>query len=73
MKDKIESDFGGPLTWERMDDKITCRIKSQLDGVSYFEESDWKKMNEFLIDVSVRMEKAFKEPIKKLNNYWKNK
>jgi hypothetical protein len=73
MKDKIENDFGGQLTWERMDEKVTCRIKAQLDGVSYFEESDWKKMNEFLIDVSVRMERAFKEPIRKLNNYWKNK
>ena len=46
---------------------------AQLDGVSYFEESDWIKMNEYLIDVSVRMEKAFREPIKKLNNYMKNK
>lgn len=73
MKDKIENDFGGQLTWERMDDKVTCRVKAQLDGVSYFEESDWKKMNEFLIDVSVRMERAFKEPIRQLNNYWKNK
>lgn len=73
MKDKIENDFEGQLTWERMDEKVTCRIKAQLDGVSYFEESDWKKMNDFLIDVSVRMERAFKEPIKKLNNYWKKK
>jgi len=73
MKDKIEEDFGGQLEWERMDDNVTSRIKKQLDGVSYFEESDWNKMNEFLIDVSVRMEKAFKESIKKLNNYWKNK
>lgn len=73
MKDKIEQDFGGQFEWERMDDNITSRIKNQLDGVSYFEETDWKKMNEFLIDVSVRMEKSFKEPIKKLTNYWKNK
>lgn len=73
MKDKIEQDFGGQLTWERMEEKVTCRIKAQLDGVDYFEESDWKKMNEFLIDVAVRMEKAFQEPIRKLNNYWKNK
>ncbi|MDD2965354.1 MAG: DUF4268 domain-containing protein [Bacteroidales bacterium] len=73
MKDKIEADFGGQFEWERMDDNITSRIKKQLDGVSYFEESDWGKMNEFLIDISVRMEKAFKEPIKKLSNNWKNK
>jgi len=73
MKDKIESDFGGELEWERMDDKITSRIKVQLDGVNYFEENDWKKITDFLVDVSVRMEKAFKEPIKKLNQDWKNK
>lgn len=73
MKEKIEKDFEGELTWERMDENVTCRIKTQLDGVNYFEETDWNKMNEFLIDTSVRMEKAFKEPIKKLNNYWKNK
>jgi len=56
-----------------MDDKITSRIKVQLDGVNYFEENDWKKITDFLVDVSVRMEKAFKEPIKKLNQDWKNK
>jgi hypothetical protein len=73
MKESIEKDFGNYLIWERMDDKVTSRIKSQLDGVSYFEENDWIVMIEFLIDVSLRMERAFKEPIKKLNNFWKNK
>jgi hypothetical protein len=73
MRDKIENDFGEKLIWERMDEKVTCRIKAQLDEVSYFEENDWKKMNKFLIDVSVKMERAFKDPIRKLNNYWKNK
>lgn len=54
-----------------MDEKVTCRIKSELTGVSYFKEADWGKMNQFLIDTSVRMEQAFKEPIKKLSNYLK--
>lgn len=63
MKEKIEVDFGGRLEWERMDDNITSRIKAQLDGVSYFEEDDWKKMNQFLIDISVRMDKAFRDPV----------
>jgi hypothetical protein len=30
-------------------------------------------MNKFLIDISVRMEKAFRDPIKKLSSEWKNK
>lgn len=73
MKDKIESDFGGELIWERMDENVTCRIKHQLDGVNYFESAEHERMNNFMIDSSVRMEKAFKEPIKKLNNYSKRK
>jgi len=66
QKDKIEQDFGGPLVWERMDDKVTCRIKYQLDGVSVFEESDYPKMIDFLIDGMDRMRKAFVGPIQKL-------
>lgn len=54
-----------------MDDNITSRIKAEHTGVSYFEEKDWDKMNEFLIDTSVRMERAFKDPIRKLNNQLK--
>ncbi len=73
QKGKIEDAFVGKLTWERMSEKVTSRIKSELSDVSYFEENDWEKMNKFLIDTSVRMEKAFKEPIRKLNNKLKNK
>lgn len=73
MKDQIETDFGAELTWERMDENVTCRIKYQHDGVSYFEEDDWDEINEYLVDTSVRMENAFKEPIRKLNIYSKRR
>lgn len=66
QKDQIEKDFGYPLIWERMDEKITSRIKWQLDGVSVYEESDYNKMIEFLIDGMERMRKAFVGPIKNL-------
>lgn len=66
QKNQIEKDFGDSLIWERMDDKITCRIKWQLDGVSVFEEMDYPKMNDFMIDGLERMKKAFSEPIKNL-------
>jgi len=73
IKDKIENVAEKELIWERMDDNKTSRIKLELLGVSYFEEKDWEKMIDFLIDASVRMEKAFREPIKILNNKLKNK
>lgn len=68
-KEQIEKDFGAQLDWDRMDDKVTCRIKWQLDGVSIFDEADHKKMNDFLIDGLERMKKAFTEPIKNAPNF----
>jgi len=73
MKDKIENDFGSTLIWERMDDKVTCRIKHEITGVSYFNESDWDKMISFLIDTTVKMDAAMKEPMKKLNLHLKGR
>lgn len=73
QKDKIESSVGTELEWERMDENVTSRIKLELSGVSYFEKEDWHKMIDFLIDSAEKMETAFREPIKKLNNKLKNK
>jgi hypothetical protein len=66
QKDQIEKNFGAPLIWERMNEKITSRVKWQLDGVSVFDEADYKKMNEFLIDGLTRLRKAFIEEVKGL-------
>ena len=73
MKDSIEADFGNALEWARMDDKVTCRIKSELRDVSCFDPEDWNKMIKHLIDSSIKLENAFKEPIKRLNKYIKSK
>lgn len=72
-KEQIEKDFGAPLIWERMDEKVSCRIKSQLDEVSVYEKEKWDEMVEFLIDASERMVKAFKTPVKQLNQKVKSK
>lgn len=72
-KEQIDKDFGGTLIWERNDDKITSRIKSQLDGVSLYEKEDWPKMINFMIDSAERMEQAFKKPIRQLNDRIKRK
>lgn len=73
MKEQIEQNFGQSLEWERMDEKVSCRIKYEKQGVSYFEENDWQTMIDFLIDAAERMEKAFRNPIKKMNQFVKNK
>ena len=72
MKDKIETAFGNELIWERKDDKVTCRIKSEQTGVNVFDKDDWSKMIKFLVNASERMYKAFRNPVKKLNEYSKS-
>lgn len=66
-KEEIEQAFGESLTWERMDENVSCRIKAQLDGVSLYEEEDWPQMIDHMIDVSERMHKAFHGPVQQLN------
>ena len=66
LKNQIEKNFGGELIWERMDDNVTSRIKHQLDGADVSNEKDWDKMNKFMINSVIRMQKAFKEPVRKL-------
>ena len=65
-KSEIEKDFGNQLIWERMDDKVTSRIKFQMDGVDTYDSEYWLKINPFLIDTAIKMVKAFREPIEKL-------
>lgn len=40
-------------------------------SVDVFDKDDWSKMIKFLVDASERMYNAFKNPVKKLNEYSK--
>ena len=73
QESEIESSFGGKLVWERMDEKVSCRIDARLYDVNVFDKEDWEKMTDFLVDTSQRMETAFRNPVKKLNSYAKGK
>ena len=35
QKEEIEKAFGGPLVWERLDTKRSCRIKHVIEGGGY--------------------------------------
>lgn len=72
-RERIERDFGGPLEWERMDDRVTCRVKSEMTEVDMYDGDDWQRMTDFMIDSAERMHKAFKTPVKELNDALKRK
>lgn len=67
-KEQIEQKFGGPLVWERKEDKVVSRVKVQIDNVSASNKEDWNKINKFLIETSVKMKNAMSDEIQKMRN-----
>ncbi|TXD49622.1 DUF4268 domain-containing protein [Polaribacter sp. IC073] len=68
LKDKnaIEDSFGEPLVWKEFLEHKMSRIKFELQDVSLFEQNDWDKMNDFIINNLPKFEKAIKPSISKL-------
>lgn len=66
-KEAIETKFGGPLNWQRLDSKRACRISFQLDNGGYRDEESWPEIQDAMIDSMIRMERVLKPYIAKLN------
>jgi hypothetical protein len=59
QKDSIESDFGAPLKWERLDGKRACRISYTTPTGGYrSDEADWSSLHDEMIDTMIRFERA---------------
>ena len=57
-KDVIEKDYGATLIWQRLDEKVTCRIYEDRP-LSYTNENDRPAIFEFFCDATNRMLKSF--------------
>ena len=66
MKDQIETKFGAPLVWRRMDTKKASRIIFAKPFDGYNRES-WPEMIDWLSVHTRKFEAAFAEPLAKLN------
>jgi hypothetical protein len=65
-KREIEDELGEPLIWERMDNKVTSRIKLQKDGLNLYDEEDHAEMITFLNETMMKMYPVFKKYVEKL-------
>ena len=66
-KDNIESVFGSRLEWQTLEGKRACRIKKQIELGGYRDDpSTWAATHEAMIDAMIRLERAFKPHISKL-------
>ncbi|MBT3193725.1 MAG: DUF4268 domain-containing protein [Verrucomicrobia bacterium] len=59
-KDKIETACGDTLSWERMDDRVTCRIANQMPTINFQDETTWGKVQDDFVDAMVRFEGALR-------------
>jgi hypothetical protein len=66
-KASIEASVGEPLEWQRLEGKRACRIKKNIDLGGYRDEDRWPEIQDAMIDAMIRMEKALKPHISRLD------
>ena len=67
QKPEIESRFGGPLVWERLDTKCACRIKHVIELGGYrAPETQWPAIQAEMVDSMTKLELALKPALESL-------
>ena len=65
-KDKIESEFGHKLEWERGDSKVGCEIYFDIQGGYRSDEQDWPNLHEQMVTAMIRLEQTFRHYLKRM-------
>jgi hypothetical protein len=63
-KDAIETQFGGSLEWQRLEEKRACRIRKVLEVGGYrADEAKWPEVQDAMIDAMVRLQAAHTQAV----------
>lgn len=66
-KAEIETAFGGPLSWQRLEGKRACRIRFTQPGGGYRSpEEAWPNIQDGIINAMDRLEKALRPHLRQL-------
>jgi hypothetical protein len=65
-KEDIEDTFGGPLDWQRLEGSRACRTKKWVEVGGYRDEERWPEIHDEIIDAMIRLDRALRPHIKKL-------
>lgn len=55
----IEESFGNELIWEELPEYKMSRIKVEKNDVNVFDESEWERVNDFMVTNLLKFERAF--------------
>ena len=62
----IEAEFGGPLDWQRLDDKKACRIALFRTDMDPNVEAQWPSQYEWFLDQMEHFSRVFRDRIRAL-------
>jgi hypothetical protein len=66
-KELIERAFGGPLSWQRLDERRACRIRFTREGGGYrTPEERWPELQDAIISAMSHLEQALRPFLKQL-------
>lgn len=65
-REEIENAFGGPLVWERLDDRRASRVRHVIHSGGLKDSADWGPLQDAMVDAMDRLAKALKPYIQQL-------
>jgi hypothetical protein len=66
-REEVETSFGGPLDWERLDGKRACRIRKMIVvGGIRDDEAKWPHVQDAMVENMIRLERALAPHVAKL-------
>jgi hypothetical protein len=63
---EIEREFGGPLEWERLDDRRASRIRKYFNDAGRDTPQRWPELQEQMIDAMVRMDSVLRPRLSRI-------
>ncbi len=67
-KTEIETAFGGPLEWQRLDAKRACRVRYLLTDGGLQDKQHWPRIQDAMIEAMIRLEWAMRPHIQRLKS-----
>jgi hypothetical protein len=62
-KDEIETKFGEPLDWQRLDNRKGCRVRHVIKDYGFDDKEHWPILQEKLVEAMIRLHKALQPAI----------